>query len=413
MQRRSGVLVGVLDQGASALSNVLLPLAVARSANPVDFGFFAIAQMIYSSVLIVSRALIGEPYIVLSNSMPPRDSSVARRRLLLCQAGLGVSAGVLSTGALVLLSPSLPKNALIVLLSLPVLSIQDTLRWYAIGAGKQYLALIADSAWVLVFGTWFGASLFGVASTVPPATAWLAGCILGALAVCVPLLRNDCGVFNSPPISVAEVLRLGVPAATETGLGAIGLQVGFYATAALRGADMVGSVRGALTLLGPLGVLLAGVLQWLLPRMSGANRGAIIAAVLRVQASMVVCAVLGSIGLLFLPASIGHSLLGATWIMAREAIPAVAVYTAFTLSFMVAQAGVRARRLSHKLLRLRWVDAILIPALFSCGALMGRDPFLWAVALTGVLDLAMGMQTLTQRGSGTYFGRRLNVGARQ
>src|SRR5215203_3188865 len=72
----SGRVDGVLDQGLSSISNLLLALLVARFASVRDFGVFAVVSAMYWLFLGVNRSLVGEPRLVIEGDVPSRRAAL-------------------------------------------------------------------------------------------------------------------------------------------------------------------------------------------------------------------------------------------------------------------------------------------------------------------------------------------------
>src|SRR6476661_3637246 len=75
----------VVDQILSALSNVLLSLIVARTVSASAFGAFSIAFLVFSLLVAVNRAAIGQPLQITFSSADPQRFKLAARH------GLGAS----------------------------------------------------------------------------------------------------------------------------------------------------------------------------------------------------------------------------------------------------------------------------------------------------------------------------------
>lgn len=403
-------MIGVLDQGLSVLSNMLVAVAVARTLDPAAFGSFALAQMVYSSILLVMRSLIAEPYVVLTAGNRESHADYRWVRLVFLGAAIGAAVG-LSLFALLASSTGWPPvDASLVLVFMPLLIAQDLLRWVAIAGNRQVWALYSDAIWAFVMGAWvlgFGDRL----PSVSPALAWIIGCACGTIMLSFLILRSAMRTGSRPlaggphPSLTRAVLRQGAPGAGESALGATGLQIGFYAAAAVVGPAVIADSRGALLLLGPLGVITSGLLQWLLPRFS-TTLGSIQGLMLRVQSVIFALAMIAGVLIYYMPTGLAVALLGDTWHGAKSAIPAMTIYTGFVLVLMVAQAGVRARHESRRLYRLRRFDVVLIPVILSGGAALGRDQFFWAIAATGMIDAAMAMATLATASKGRRSNQR-------
>src|SRR6476469_8232744 len=103
--RRVASLAGwtIVDQVLSALSNVLLAVLVARSVDAEGFGAFSTPFLIFSLVLGVTRAAIGQPLqISFAAAEPPQFRAAVRSALGAALAvGTGTGAAVLAAGAAV------------------------------------------------------------------------------------------------------------------------------------------------------------------------------------------------------------------------------------------------------------------------------------------------------------------------
>src|SRR4051812_7301189 len=55
---------GIIDQGLSSLTNLLVSLSVARMLGAEQFGAFSLAYVTYGFILTASRALATDPLIV-------------------------------------------------------------------------------------------------------------------------------------------------------------------------------------------------------------------------------------------------------------------------------------------------------------------------------------------------------------
>src|SRR5689334_13088330 len=55
---------GIIDQGLSSLTNLLVSLSVARTLGAEQFGAFSLAYVTYGFILTASRALATDPLIV-------------------------------------------------------------------------------------------------------------------------------------------------------------------------------------------------------------------------------------------------------------------------------------------------------------------------------------------------------------
>ncbi|WP_214443661.1 MATE family efflux transporter, partial [Mycobacterium tuberculosis] len=107
------------------------------------------------------------------------------------------------------------------------------------------------------------------------------------------------------------------------------------------GGRILGAVRGAGTLLGPLNLIATTVRSLLLPFLSRRNDvpGRQISAALRVAALQVAVLVPFLVALQFLPDTWGEQLLGDTWQLASQALLPLSIEAIFALIGAVANSG--------------------------------------------------------------------------
>ena len=241
----------VIDQGLSALTNLLLSVMVARSTTASAFGAFAVAFLVYGLVIGFSRALVGQPLQISFASATPEEFCKAAGHSLGAAVVVG-SIAALITAVISLAVGGQAGTALIALsLWFPALVLQDTCRMAFFAAGTPRRAAAIDSAWaVVVLGGFSAAMAVGLADgAVIPLTLWGLGATVAAVYGIV-LLRVGTTVRGcvqwmrdrqhlSRYLSAEYLLTMGI---AQAGI----LMVGFVATQA-----GVGAIRASQVLLGP------------------------------------------------------------------------------------------------------------------------------------------------------------------
>ncbi|MEV0915585.1 hypothetical protein AB0I93_15120 [Streptomyces sp. NPDC049967] len=319
MKARTAVVCSVADQGMAALTNILVLVVAARLSTVSDFARFSGVYLVFTVLLGVFGAYTGQP-LVLRRGAGEETRGGCRSAVaftLLVSAVLG--------GALAGVCAALPGDtarALMTLgLVLPVVLAQDTARYAFATLQAQHLALGADTLRL--------ACVLG-ALTVQPHGASAARLItvwglsaLPALLLSVTLLhRRTAGT----PVQLAPLLRrghLGRRFVVEFGVGNATSQLSVLGLGMVGNPLVVGALRGATTLFGPLNVLFTSATGFGPPLL-----GRLASDRLRVRATAALAAVLAATAagwatvLALLPGSMGRHLLGDTWPTAAALLPA-------------------------------------------------------------------------------------------
>ncbi|HWI00300.1 MAG TPA: hypothetical protein VNT27_08205 [Propionibacteriaceae bacterium] len=305
----------VVDQVLSALSNLGLSIAVARTTSASGFGAFAVAFLLFGICHAVTRSAVGQPM-----QMRLSGLSAGERRAGF-QAGLGaatVLGGVV--GVLVLLAGLVVGGevggALVALaLVLPWLMLQDSCRMAAFTLRRPQVAALIDAVWTAVqFGLIAVLLSNGQHKVGGLILAWGAAAALSALV--------GLTVLRARPVPSAawgwvrehsDLIRYLLP---EYFLGLGAMQFGILLVGAIASATAVGSLRAAQVLLGPLGIVGAAVFQFAVPEV--ARRASVSARWLATLAA----GLSGGLGLLtigyvtlmlLLPDAVGVVLFGNSW----------------------------------------------------------------------------------------------------
>lgn len=306
----------LVDQALSAISNIVLSVAVARSVDAPQFGAFSIAFVIFGVLIAVTKSLVGQPLQMRFSAATPSEQHSAAAHGLGAALLIGLAGGVLVAGSALLLEGSLRTALLALALILPVLLVQDSCRMVLLSAARPRGAAAIDAIWaVVMIGLLAVLVGVGAGSVFLLMIAWGAGALFSALVAFV-LLR----VLPTPQHTVAwirghwDLTRYLFP---EYFLGLGAMQLAILLVGAIAAAEAVGSLRAAQVLLGPLGILGAGIFQFAVPEVARRQREAT-ARTLVVFASAVsgflgLVTVVYLVVLLVLPDPWGSALFGDSW----------------------------------------------------------------------------------------------------
>jgi O-antigen/teichoic acid export membrane protein len=370
--RRAGW--NLIDQILSAATNAALSFLVARTVDARGFGAFAAGFLIFTLLIGVGRALVGQPLSIRYSAADPEERRQAVARGLGTVIVVTVPAAVLCAGAGLLLGGILRPTLLAFALVLPALVVQDTCRLAFFADGRPDLATLNDAVWAVVQFAGVGALI-----TTGHATAWSLALAWGASAAV-------CAVLGVAQLHVRpRLLATGEWIGEHRGLvgylvadfllGAGALQGGILLIGAFVGIDNLGSLRAAQVLTGPLLVLFAAAMAFGLPEVS--KRAATLSAVRLGQVAVAVTGVMLTtafvyVGIvLLIPDSLGLALLGDTWSGASAVLLPLSLVAAFSGGCLGPVIVILALGQSKATFRLTAIEAVMVLAAMLIGANAG------------------------------------------
>ncbi|MFW3471527.1 hypothetical protein [Streptomyces microflavus] len=319
MRARTAVLCSVADQGVAALTNILVLVAAARLSTVADFARFSAVYLVFTVLLGVSGAYTGQP-LVLRRGEGEETRSACRSAVaftVLAAAALGAL-----LAAVCFLVPGDTAWALLTLgLVLPVVLGQDAVRYAFSTLQQPHLALLSDLLRLACVLGALGAQVYGV-SPARLITVWGLSALPALLLSAALLHRSTAGA----PLVLRPMLRrghLGQRFTVEFGVGNATSQLSVLGLGAVGNPLLVGALRGATTLFGPLNVLFTSATSFgppLLGRITEERRR--VRATAALAAALATTAGLWATVLALLPDSAGRQLLGDTWSVAAALLPA-------------------------------------------------------------------------------------------
>lgn len=385
MRARTAALCSVADQGVAALTNILVLVVAARLSTVADFARFSAVYLVFTVLLGVSGAYTGQP-LVLRRGASDQTRGACRSAVgftLLVSAAVG---GPLAAVCAVL--PGETARALTMLgLVLPVVLAQDTARYAFATLQAQHLALAADTLRLVC--------VLGALAAQPQGTPAARLVLVWGLSALPALLLSAAALHRrtaGTPMLLKPLLRkghLGRRFVIEFGVGNATSQLSVLGLGAVGNPLLVGALRGATTLFGPLNVLFTSATGFGPPLL-----GRLATDRLRVRATAALAALLALTAagwatvLALLPASAGRHLLGDTWPTAAALLPATgSQYTAMA----VGTCGLLALRLldPRTTLGIQVVFSLASVAFLTGGYLIGGVPgAAWGLCLGSVCKAA-------------------------
>ncbi len=371
MKPSKAALIGVSDQGLSSAFNLLATVLVARVASDREFGAFGVLMTAYLLTITVGKGVTGGAVAINLARHNEADFRVGASRALGASFAFGLMVSACCLIAAAATSSTLRTMLVIGALTFPALTLQDTCRQLCYARGRPALAALSSLTWGACQVTLFGLlSLSAIVSPVWFATAWAVSS-LGGIAIPIWRLSPSRRDFSARAWfkdhgSIVRNMTFDYLLIAMTVSGAP-LIIGLIA-----GLESVGSLRGAITLFGPLTMINHGLYMAMLPLASRRwadgdrafhhplrNAGAVLA---------VSCAVWGLI-LNRLPDSIGREILGDTWPQTQRLLIVAGVWIGLGYAAEPAIAALRIVGRSGLVARFRIVlaPASIIGAAFGAG----------------------------------------------
>ncbi|MFE4213679.1 hypothetical protein [Streptomyces sp. NPDC056844] len=385
MRARTAILCSVADQGVAALTNILVLVAAARLSTVADFARFSAVYLVFTVLLGVSGAYTGQPLVLRRGGGP--DTLGACRSAVVLTLGASAALGAL-LATVCLFVPGDTARALLALgLVLPVVLGQDALRYAFSTLQRPQLALTSDLVRLgCVLGA-LAAQEYGAAPSRLIAVWGLSA--LPALLLSAALLHR---ATAGAPLLLRPMLRrghLGQRFTVEFGVGNATSQLSVLGLGAVGNPLLVGALRGATTLFGPLNVLFTSATSFgppLLGRIDDERRR--VRATAGLAAVLAATAALWAVTLALLPGGVGRQLLGDTWPTAAALLPATGSQYA---AMAVGTCGLLALRMldPRTTLSIQVVFSLTAVALMAGGYALGGVPgAAWGLALGSLCKAA-------------------------
>ncbi|MGW4101269.1 hypothetical protein [Mycobacterium sp. NPDC004974] len=319
---KTRAMAGGMDQVFSSLSNGLIIYAIAVVTSVADFGRIGLVMTLLAAAIGVLRGALGTPLLLRSAKSAGdirQEGGYAVTTALLIAPVVGIAMVAVGGSAV-------RTEAVLLLLAVPVVLVQDVLRYIAIAEGRSQIAAIWD-------GVWFAGSallLAGAWLKLPYITATLLVCAWGLLAL-VALVGLAVNVRVGPRLtSYREWMSDGwqhrVRYGTEAGLEqATVFAVLLFVTLVL-GPAVTAAIRGATAVLAPVAILAGAVPLIVISEGARATMRPIQVwrNLVRIMSVMSLAAATLGIALFFLPLKWGEFLLGATFGATQQIVPIIA-----------------------------------------------------------------------------------------
>jgi O-antigen/teichoic acid export membrane protein len=312
----------IADQGLSSLTNFALTIIVARSASVGEFGAFELTLSIYLFALGASRAISSEPLMVRHSDDSGPGVAQAAAQATGVAVVVAVVAAPVCVGVGTLLEEPSGHAVRALALCLPGLLLQDAWRFAFFAAGHPAKAAANDALWGISQLVIVGWLVQRQGSTIADfVLAWGASATLAAAVGAV-----QAGVVPRP-LDMAHWLRrhrdLGPRFLGEFAVGLGSFQLSLWLIGFIGGLAVLGAIRAASVVLGPLRILLIAAPGAAIPELVRLRTGSVQRVTRTVTTiSLALGLLIGAwgVGAWLLPASIGELVVGDSWEPARRVL---------------------------------------------------------------------------------------------
>ncbi len=390
---RGGKLAGraltFADQGISSASNMLLSVSIASGVSAAVFGEFALIYSIYWLLLGGTRAAVLDPLLITQHNTL-KDAPVHSIAALSATA---VGALGIPIGLALLLTP-LDAAWAVFFLGLPVLLLQDALRYVGFLADQPGRVVLLDGVWLAVMVV---ATVLAVTDVISGTAAVLGLWVLGALLanlLGLLLLRVRFARLHLRR-RLREIWPVSGPLLGDFALSNGASQLTVFLLPLVASTALLGSFKAAQVANGPLNITVAAATVICLPMVAGAvDSPSGRAVALRIgrfaSAALAGVAVVYGGALALLPEDAGRALFGPSW---GSGLLVAAVSVQMVL-FGITHGALLALRGSSNTRAALWVRvivtpiALVVPILFT--ALWGRTGL-----MVGILVAAAAMSLVS------------------
>ena len=359
------------------------------------FGSFAVAMILYFVAVGVTRAVCGDVLLVRHSRDPGPNASIDSVSASIL---IGSAAAVLVFGVAVFSGPDVRPALLALAVTLPVLCLQDTLRFVFIAGNRPDRAFVNDAVWAAAQIAILGAVV--VWSDPGPGTLMLGWGLSAGVAAIAGLV-----LVGSPRPQAARrwiedgrslwprflgefVATMGTWQLVLLGVGGI---AGLTALAGLRGCQVV---------FGPLHVANSGALLVAVPEGVRSRGDGPRAVQLGLRVAMVLMALgsLFTVAWLILPDRVGTAVLGDTWALTSEIVLPFGLFMTAEAAVFGAGVALRIRADAVGALRAAASSAGVMLVLLLGAAVWGSLSLIaWALAVSGVLGAIVWWTTVLLR----------------
>lgn len=370
------LIFAVGGNGMVSLASLALSITVARASSVPVFAAFSLAMVAYLFGSGLIRSALTDSALSRPADRDTFDRSFRRASLV-----------ALAGAAVVVVWGLVTANTFLVVLGVAFhgLIVFDFLRTFDSAAGAAGRAMVATTAWSVLT---IAAAVLSIAGHLDAGVVFVVWAASGALAGYVLMAVARTPVLPGWSRHRADTRVSGL-FALDYAVGSGGALFTTGLLGLVSDGRVLGAVRGAGTLLGPLNLIATTVRSLLLPFLSRRDdvQGRQIRAALRVALLQVAVLAPFLVALQFLPDAWGEQLLGDTWQLASLALLPLSLEAVFALIGAVANSGHRVAFAGGRSLALRLAVGIPRPfVVLACAQVWGIPGATWSMAAISALN---------------------------
>lgn len=309
---RRNALYGLLSQAANSGGNMVLTVFVARHSSQTSYGAWALGYAAFMMALAMARSLASTPMLLGRYTAPDQLRRAASAAVCL-SLGAGVLAGgtILAFGAV---TPRVFEAGLAFAVLMPALLAQDALRYVCFTRESPGDAALMDASWLVIEVGLFvllEASHHTGSSAVT--VAW--GLALAPGAVWVMFRRQVAPRLSAVPEFWRNARSDAMKLLADAGIASATTQALPVLVATGAGLEAAGALRGGLTLMGGINIIVAGLtpVATLAARREHDRTGRVVRFMWEWSVVILVISSVNGAMILALPDHVGRQILGATW----------------------------------------------------------------------------------------------------
>jgi O-antigen/teichoic acid export membrane protein len=411
--------VGLADSAISSAGNLGVSIIVAHAASLPEFGVFATAMLILILATMISRSAHGE--VLILKSAEPDEALVAADRqrsttsvIQLCTI---LGSTTVSVGVLIgLLSGAGFNSAVMTVIvsgsALPLLCLQEHLRWIEYARGSSHRALINNLLWTVSSIVALTVAVVALPGGIPAYVCLLLWAYTTVPGIVYALLRGRMSLrFGGRPEWLRLNRTLAAPLVMDLSLTQATAQGATLVVAALSRAVDMAFIRKGQIWMGPATVATMGLLSALQPILTqrAADKGDAAA----VRLATAVGAVAGAAVLLYglsialLPPEMAQWLVGPGWAESRPFVWPLTILAAASIVGGCLGLAIRTSGLIRRQVRLRLMLApVSVVGVALLTRIDGARAGMWALAAAAVVSTVAwsGLLAVRGQGRGRYVG---------
>jgi O-antigen/teichoic acid export membrane protein len=405
------IAVGIADSAVSSAGNLGVSIIVAHAASLAEFGVFATAMLVLILATMISRSAHGEVLILKSAESDEAAIATDRQNSTTSVMQLSTFLGSVTVlgGVLVGLmgGPGFSSAVVTVIVSgtaLPLLCLQEHLRWIEYARAANHRALVNNLLWTICSIVALGIVNVAIPGGVPAYVCLFLWAYSTVPGIVYALVRGRMSLrFGGRPEWLRFNRLIAAPLIMDLSLTQATAQGATLIVAALSGAVDMAFIRKGQIWMGPATVATMGLLTALQPVL--AQRAAQKGAAAAVRLAFVAGAVAGVTVLVYgvlvvlLPPEIAHLLVGPGWSGSRPFVWPLTVLAAASMVGGCLGLAIRTSGLIRRQVRLRLMLApVFVVGVAVMTRIDGARAGMWALAAAAVITTVAWSGLLASRG---------------